>query len=72
MSVRTTIDIDESLMKQAMRVSGARTKSATVQRALEIMVRLTAEREKLIRSARGQLRWEGDLAAMRRARRPSR
>jgi len=71
-NVRTTIDIDESLMKQAMRVSGARTKSATVQRALEIMVRLTAEQEKLIRSVRGKLRWEGDLAAMRRDRRPSR
>jgi Arc/MetJ family transcription regulator len=71
-NVRTTIDIDDSLMKQAMRVSGTRTKSAAVQRALEIMVRLTAEQEKLIRSARGKFRWEGDLAEMRRDRRPSR
>jgi hypothetical protein len=29
-----------------------------------------AEQEKLIRSARGKLRWEGDFAAMRRDREP--
>jgi Arc/MetJ family transcription regulator len=70
--VRTTIVIDDGLMEQAMRVSGARTKSAAVQRALEIMVRLTEEQERLLRSARGKVHWEGDLTAMRRDRNPSR
>jgi Arc/MetJ family transcription regulator len=69
--MRTNIVIDDRLMKRAMRVSGASTKREAVQRGLELMVRL-AEQEKLIRSARGKLRWEGDLAAMRRDRRSSR
>jgi len=67
-NVRTTIDIDDELMKQAMRVSGASTKRETVQRALELMVRLAEEQGRLLRSARGKLHWEGDLAAMRRDR----
>jgi len=67
--MRTNIVIDDRLMKQAMRASGARTKREAVERSLELMVRL-AEQEKLIRSARGKLHWEGDLAAMRRDRQP--
>ena len=68
--MRTNIVIDDRLMKRAMRASGARTKRETVQRSLELMVRL-AEQEKLIRTARGKLRWDGDLAAMREDRPPS-
>ena len=66
--MRTNIVIDERLMEQAMRASKARTKREAVERSLKLMVRL-AEQEKLIRSARGKLRWEGDLKAMRRDRR---
>ena len=69
--MRTNIVIDDRLMKRAMRVSGASTKRETVQRGLELMVRL-AEQERLIRSARGKLRWVGDLTATRRDRRSSR
>jgi len=53
-------------MKRAMRVSGAKTKSEAVRRGLELMVGI-AQQEKL-RSLRGKLHWEGDLAAMRRDR----
>jgi Arc/MetJ family transcription regulator len=66
-AMRTNIEIDDKLMNQAMRVSGATTKRETVQRALELLVRL-ADQARLIRSARGKLHWEGDLAAMRRDR----
>jgi Arc/MetJ family transcription regulator len=69
--VRTTIDIDDALMKRAMRVSGESTKRATVQRALELLV-LFGDRERLLSSARRQLSWEGDLATMRRDSRPRR
>lgn len=69
--MRTNIVIDDRLMKQAMRASGAATKREAVHRGLELMVRL-AEQERLIRSARGKLRWEGDLDAMRRDRRAKR
>jgi len=69
--MRTNIVIDDELMEQAMRASGATTKREAVQRALELLVR-SAEQARLIRSARGKLHWEGDLAAMRRDRRSSR
>jgi Arc/MetJ family transcription regulator len=69
--MRTNIVIDDELMKRAMRVSGASTKREAVQRSLELMVRM-AEQERLLRSARGKFRWEGDLAAMRRDRKPHR
>ena len=38
--MRTNIVIDDQLMKKAMRVSGASTKRETVERGLELMVRL--------------------------------
>jgi Arc/MetJ family transcription regulator len=69
--MRTNIVIDDQLIKRAMRVSGASTKREAVQKSLELMVRL-AEQERLLRSARGKFRWEGDLAAMRRDRKPRR
>jgi Arc/MetJ family transcription regulator len=69
--MRTNIVIDDRLMKRAMRASGATTKREAVERGLELMVRL-AEQEKLIRAARGTLRWEGDLDALRRDRRRTR
>jgi Arc/MetJ family transcription regulator len=69
--MRTNIVIDDQLMKRAMRVSGASTKREAVQRALELMVR-SAEQARLLRSVRGKLHWEGDLAEMRRDREPRR
>jgi Arc/MetJ family transcription regulator len=69
--MRTNIEIDDQLMKRAMRVSGASTKRETVERGLELIVRM-AEQERLLRSARGRLHWEGDLKAMRRDRKPRR
>jgi Arc/MetJ family transcription regulator len=69
--MRTNIVIDDQLIKRAMRVSGASTKREAVQKSLELMVRL-AEQERLLREARGKFRWEGDLDAMRRDRKPRR
>jgi Arc/MetJ family transcription regulator len=68
--VRTTIDIDDGLMKRAMRVSGATTKRETVQRALELLARFGGQ-ERLLGAPRGKFRREGDLTVMRRDRRPS-
>jgi Arc/MetJ family transcription regulator len=69
--MRTNIVIDDQLMKRAMRASKATTKRETVERSLQLMVRL-ADQEKLIRSARGKLHWEGDLDVMRLDRIPKR
>lgn len=69
--MRTDIVIDDELVKQAMRASGAATKRETVEQSLRLTVRL-ARQEKLIRSARGKLRWTGDLQAMSNDRHPNR
>ena len=37
-----TIEIDESLMRKAMRVSGTKTKRATVEAALQLLIRTKA------------------------------
>ena len=68
--MRTNIVIDDRLMKQAMRASGATTKREAVETALRLLVGLQRQ-ERLIRSARGKLRWEGDLDTMRRDRFPN-
>lgn len=62
--MRTNIVIDDRLMKRAMRASGAATKRETVEQGLKLLLRL--KRQEKIRSARGRLRWQGDLEAMRR------
>lgn len=62
--MRTNIVIDDKLMREAMRASGAKTKREAVERGLRLIVRLSHQ-ARLIRSARGKLHWEGDLEAMR-------
>jgi Arc/MetJ family transcription regulator len=42
--MRTTLDIDRRLLEEAMRVSGAATKTAAVQRGLEALVAEAARR----------------------------
>ena len=61
--VRTNIVIDDRLMSEAMRLSGARTKRQVVEESLRLMVRL--KKQERVRAARGRLRWSGDLDAMR-------
>jgi Arc/MetJ family transcription regulator len=74
---RTNLVLDEQLLDEAKRLSGDRTYSATVMRALEDFVR-RAHAGRILELA-GSGRWEGDLAAMRgdaivpgRRRRPNR
>lgn len=62
--MRTNIDIDDNLMDEAMKISGLRTKRETVEAGLRLLVQL--KRQQGIRAYRGRLRWEGDLARMRR------
>jgi Arc/MetJ family transcription regulator len=69
--MRTNIVIDDELMQQAMLASGAKTKRDAVENGLRLLVRL-ARQQKLLRTARGKLQWEGDLQAMRRDRPPKR
>ncbi len=62
--VRTNIVIDDALLEQAQKLTGARTKREAVDTALRLLVQI--KRQEGLRAARGKLRWEGDLDAMRR------
>jgi hypothetical protein len=60
---RTNLVLDEHLLDEAKRLSGERTYSATVQRALADFVRRAHAGRSLELAGSGL--WEGDLAAMR-------
>jgi Arc/MetJ family transcription regulator len=64
---RTNIVLDDALIKQAMRVSGAKTKREAVDRALREMVARSAVYPAL-RKLKGQLPWKGDVNSWRRPR----
>jgi Arc/MetJ family transcription regulator len=61
--MRTNIVIDDKLMRDALRVTGLKTKRETVDQALRTLLRLGRQAE--IRRLRGKLDWQGDLDAMR-------
>jgi Arc/MetJ family transcription regulator len=62
--MRTNIVIDDSLMRDALRITGLKTKKEAVELGLRTLVRLRKQEE--VRKYRGKLHWEGDLDAMRR------
>jgi Arc/MetJ family transcription regulator len=64
--MRTNIDIDDKLMRQAMKATGAATKKAAVEAALRKVVRL--KKQEGIKKLRGKVQWVGDLDAMREGR----
>ena len=61
--MRTNINIDEKLMKRAMDISSTKTKKATVEKALALLIRM--KNQENIRALKGKLNWEGDLNQMR-------
>ena len=60
---RTNLVLDEALLEQATRLSGERTYSRTVERALEEFVRRARARQILELAGSGL--WEGDLSVVR-------
>lgn len=64
--MRTNIDIDDELMSQAMRLSGAQTKKAAVEAGLRLLAQTHAQVS--IRKLRGRVRWDGDLSRSRASR----
>lgn len=61
--MRTNIDIDDRLLRQAMRSSGARTKRAAVEQGLRLLIQTKGQAS--IRRLRGKVTWQGDLNASR-------
>lgn len=63
---RTNVVVDEVLLEEAVRVSGERTYSRTIERALQEMVHRAQARG--IYELAGSGAWTGDLSDMRRDR----
>jgi len=61
--MRTNIEIDDSLMADALKVTGLGTKKEAVELGLKALIRLNKQGS--IRSLRGKLKWNGDLNDMR-------
>lgn len=64
--MRTNIEIDDTLMAEAQKVSGHATKKQTVEQALRLMIRL--RRQRAVDAAFGKFRWRGSLARTRKGR----
>ncbi|ARK10314.1 type II toxin-antitoxin system VapB family antitoxin [Fibrivirga algicola] len=62
--MRTNIDLDATLVEQALKLSNAKTKKEVVTLALDNFVK-QLQRQQLL-AMRGKVAWEGDLDAMRR------
>lgn len=64
--MRTNIDIEDTLLADAMRVTGLSTKRATVEEALRRLVQ-SDQRRRAVMDMAG-LGWDGDLDSMREGR----
>jgi Arc/MetJ family transcription regulator len=61
--MRTNIEIDDILMRRAMSISGERTKRATVEAALRLLIQTRDQAG--LRRLRGRVALDGELRASR-------
>jgi Arc/MetJ family transcription regulator len=61
--MRTNIEIDDKLMKEAMRSANTKTKKETVEAGLRMLIQIKGQEG--IRKLRGKVKWEGNLDEMR-------
>jgi Arc/MetJ family transcription regulator len=66
--MRTNIEIDDELIREALHVSGLKTKRATVEAGLKALIRLGRQRK--ILDLPGKVHWEGNLDESREGRFP--
>lgn len=64
--MRTTIKVEDGLIREAMRVTGLPTKRAVVEEGLRLLIHVKGQTG--IRRLRGKIKWEGNLDEMRTAR----
>ncbi len=62
-AMRTNIVIDDKLIAEAIKVTGAATKKEAVELGLKALIQL--KRQEQIRGLRGKLKWKDDLDRMR-------
>jgi Arc/MetJ family transcription regulator len=65
--MRTNIVIDDSLMKDALKATGFKTKKEAVELGLQTLVRLG--KQAAIKQFRGKLAWDGNIRESRSFRR---
>jgi Arc/MetJ family transcription regulator len=66
MCMRTNVEIDDDVIREARRLTGVKTKREVVDLALRELV--ARHRRLGILELRGRVHWEGDLATSRRGR----
>jgi Arc/MetJ family transcription regulator len=66
--MRTNIVIEDDLIEEALRLTGASTKREVVDLALRRLVQL--ERQRAVLALEGSVAWQGDLDELRRTRVP--
>lgn len=62
--MRTTLNVDDRALAEAVEASGGKTKTAVINEALKIYARRSRVRR--LADLRGRGRWEGDLDALRK------
>ena len=65
-SMRTTLNIDDRALAEAVEASGGMTKTAVINEALRLYSR--RNRVRRLADLRGRAKWEGDLDALRKRR----
>jgi Arc/MetJ family transcription regulator len=61
--MKTTIEIDDSLVIDALKATGLSAQQEVVELALKLLIQM--KQQEIIKSLRGKLSWDGDLEAMR-------
>lgn len=61
--MRTNIVIDDGLLDDAIKLTGAKTKKEAVELGLRTLI--TLKKQENIKKFRGKLNWEGDLDQLR-------
>jgi Arc/MetJ family transcription regulator len=61
--MRTNIVIDDDLMRDALKATGAKTKREAVELGLRTLLKLRKQQQ--IKTLRGRINWQGDLERMR-------
>ncbi len=64
--MRTNIEIDDELMKEALALSGVKTKKEVVEMALRMLIEVDNQAD--ILTLKGKVEWKGDLSRSRRGR----
>lgn len=62
--MRTTLNIDDEALREAMELGRGRTKTEIINEALRRFVR--AKRRRQLLELRGKVEWEGDIDALRK------